>query len=74
VSYEEPQQEPPSFTGTSSQNREEALHDAAERAQEFFKEQGREGKILLQVVSEEVAIGNPHITEWRIIITESGGG
>jgi flavin-binding protein dodecin len=75
VSYEKPPQEQtPAFTGTSAESREEALHDAAERAQTFFKEQGREGKVFLQVVREEVAIGNPHITEWRIIIAESGGG
>jgi hypothetical protein len=73
VTYDKPQ-EPPTFTGTSTKSREEALHTAAEEAQAFFKQQGREGKIFLQVLREEVAIGNPHISEYRIIIIESGGG
>jgi hypothetical protein len=74
VTYDEPQEQTPTFTGRSTESREEALHSAAEEAQEFFKQQGREGKIFLKVLSEEVAIGNPHISEYRIIITEAGGG
>jgi hypothetical protein len=74
VSYEKPpQDQAPAFIGRSAESREEALDNAAAAAETFFKEQGREGRVFLQVVREEVAIGNPHISEYRIIIAESGG-
>jgi hypothetical protein len=74
VEYGKPQEQTPVFTGRSTGSREEALHAAAEEAQTFYKEQGREGRVFLQVLREEIAIGNPHISEFRIIIAESGGG
>jgi hypothetical protein len=72
VTYGDPQEQTPAFTGRSTESREEALHNASLEAQTFFKEQGREGRIYLQVLREEVAIGNPHISEFRIIVVESG--
>ena len=74
MTYEKPQEQTPAFTGTSRESREEALHNASLEAQKFFKERGREGRIFLQVLREEVAIGNPHINEFRIVVIESGGG
>ena len=74
MEYGERQEETPAFTGTSTESREDALHNASLEAQEYFKHQGREGRVYLQVLREEVAIGNPHISEYRIIVSESGGG
>jgi len=74
VTYGEPREQTPAFTGRSTESREEALHNASLEAQEYFRHQGREGRVYLQVLREEVAIGNPHISEYRIIISESGGG
>jgi hypothetical protein len=73
VSYDEPQPQVPAFSGSSRENRAAALDQAAEKAQSFFKAQGREG-VVLEVIREEVKISNPHISEFRIIIVESGGG
>ena len=73
MSYSDQPARTPAFTGTSTESRAKALDNAAEEAQTFFKEQGREGRIFLQVLREEVAIGNPHISEFRIIVVESGG-
>jgi len=73
VTYGDPKEQTPAFTGRSPKSRQEALHNASLAAQEFFKEQGREGRIFLQVLREEVVIGNPHIDEFRIIVAESGG-
>jgi hypothetical protein len=73
VSYDEPQPQAPAFIGRSRENRAAALDKAAEEAQRFFKAQGREG-VVLEVIREEVTISNPHISEFRIIIVESGGG
>lgn len=74
MSYDEPQMQAPAFIGRSSENRAAALDKAAEEAQRFFKEQGREGKVVLEVIREEITVSNPHISEFRIIVVESGGG
>jgi hypothetical protein len=72
VTYGEPTEQTPAFTGTSTESREEALHNASLEAEAYFKGQEREGRIYLQVLREEVAIGNPHISEYRIILIASG--
>ena len=74
MEYGQEPQQTPAFIGRSTESRAKALDSAAEEAQTYFKEQGREGRIFLQVLREEVAIGNPHISEFRIIVAESGGG
>ena len=50
-----------------------AIHRAAEDAQAYFEKQGRKEKIYLEIVGQEVAIGNPHISEYRVRIKEAGG-
>ena len=73
MTYGDQPAQTPAFTGRSTESRAKALDSAADEAQKFFKEQGREGRIFVQVLREEVAIGNPHISEFRIIVVESGG-
>jgi hypothetical protein len=65
------QEQTPAFTGRSTKSMEDAIHSASLGAQEYFKRIGREGKIYLQILRQEVEIGNPHISEYRVFITES---
>ena len=66
--------ERPTFEAISDFSLDHAIHEASLKAQDYFRKQGRNGKIYLEIVRQEVAIGNPHISEYRIRLAESGGG
>ena len=57
-------EEQPTFEGRSSFSLEHALHEAAEHAAHH----GLKGKTL-RVVSQEVVLSNPHINEFRVIVS-----
>ena len=61
------------FEASSDFSLDHAIHQAAEDAQAYFEKQGRKEKIYLEIVGQEVAIGNPHISEYRVRITGPGG-
>ena len=62
------------FTGTSKESMEDALQNAAKKAKDYFKSIGREETIYLQILRHEIAVENPYISEYRVFITEGGGG
>ena len=74
MKHETQEGQTPAFTGTSKKSLDDAIEQASLEAKKYFESTGREGKIYLQVLRQEVAIGNPHITEYRVFITESGPG
>ena len=66
------------FEASSDFSLDHAIHQAAEDAQAYYEDQrrekrGRKKKIYLEIVRQEVAIGNPHISEYRVRITGPGG-
>jgi hypothetical protein len=68
-----PEGDQPTFEGSSEFSLEHAIHQAAEDAQKYFGPQVAEEKIYLEIVRQEVVIGNPHISEYRVRIKQSGG-
>ena len=68
-----PDGDKPIFPGSSDFSLDHAIHRAAEDAQAYFEKQGRKEKIYLEIVGQEVAIGHPHISEYRVRIKEAGG-
>ena len=73
MKYEDQEAQTPAFTGTSTKSMEEAVHNASLEAKRYFDSVGRKGRIYLQILRHEVAIGNPHITEYRVFISETPG-
>ena len=63
----------PTFEASSEFSLDHAIHQAAEKAQAYYDQQLRKEKIYLEIVRQEVAIGNPHISEYRVRITGPGG-